>query len=117
MKPWQYLLTLILSGVCLIMAVSTVLTYQSARRVQADIQRQQVAIDHVRSGQQVVSAIVQDLVRASANNANIKSFLDSHGLIPRAPSVGDTAPAPSSTTFSPKATTPAPRTPKSSQRK
>jgi hypothetical protein len=105
-KRWQFIVSLVLSALCLVFAVSTVLLVRSARSLQAEFERQQREIERAVSAQQTANSIVQDLIKVSDNNSEIRSFLQQHGLSLSSPARGTSAVA------IPAAQKPAPAKPK-----
>ena len=97
MKPWQFIVSIVLSALCLVTALTMAFTLHSARGLQAEYQNQQVSIDRARLGQQTVNGIVQDMVKASGNNAVIREFLQQNGLAAPAAAKPEATPASSQT--------------------
>ncbi|MDD4871814.1 MAG: hypothetical protein PHR77_14750 [Kiritimatiellae bacterium] len=82
MKDWEYNVTLILSIICLILAVWIIGVGRTNEKLQAKIQAQQVDIDRGNMSRQVGSRIIQDMIAVSASNHEIRAILETYGFVP-----------------------------------
>jgi len=80
MKRWQFIVSLVLSAICLALSVSAIILQRSTRDYQQRLQTAQAEINRAREGNQLARVIVQDLVGAAPANDNIRVFLKRHGV-------------------------------------
>lgn len=81
MKRWQYITTLGLSILCLIISISVVGLMQSTRTYQERLRIAQTEITRAREGNQVARLIIQDLVGIASTSGNVRTFLKRHGVV------------------------------------
>jgi len=94
MKDWEYNVAMILSVVCLVMAIWVIGTGRSNEKLQAKLQAQQVEIDRGNVSRQVGNRIVQDMVAAGATNREMRAVLQKYGMTPQTvPAVSGSGPA------------------------
>jgi hypothetical protein len=89
MKPWQFLAVSVLGGLCLVISVTAVLLTKSNQRLQQDVQNKQQQLSSGilgPQGQQIASAILQEMVAVAATNGAMRQMLARHGQnVPVAP--------------------------------
>jgi len=82
MKRWQFTTTLAISLICLVLGVSIVCLSATNSAMQYRLQMQQSQLNNGllgQRGQQITSAIVQEMVNVSARSSQIRATLIKYG--------------------------------------
>lgn len=82
MKDWEYNVALIMSIVCLILAVWIIGAGRGNEKLQAKLQAQQVDIDRGNAARQLGNRIVQDMIAVTSTNRGMKTILEKFGFVP-----------------------------------
>ena len=90
MKDWEYNVALVMSIICLILAVWIIGAGRANEKLQARLQAQQVDIERGNVSRQVGNRIIQDMIVASSTNREMKTILEKYGFSPQ---VAPVAPA------------------------
>ncbi len=80
MKRWEFITSLVLAALCAVVSVGTILSAQANRRVQAELNAQQMEINTGVLRQQIGTNLIRDMAVASANNDALKDLLSRHGF-------------------------------------
>jgi hypothetical protein len=90
MKDWEYNVALVLSVICLILAVWIIGAGRANEKLQAKLQVQQADIDRGNMSRQLGSRIVQEMVATASTNREMRAILEKYGFVPPAvpPSTG-----------------------------
>ena len=80
MTRWQFLLTTLLSLVCLGLSIAVILSARTNQKLQAEIQGQQMEINKGTQSQQIGTNLVRDIAVAATKNDNLKDLLSRNGF-------------------------------------
>ena len=80
MKLWQFSISLLLSVVCLSLAVSTLFYVHSARQLQGMIQDGQGSMNRIRQEQMLARSIIDDLIKLAPRDTRVMVFLQEHKI-------------------------------------
>lgn len=81
MKDWEYNVTLVLSVICLVVAVWIVTTGRANEKLQAQLQEQQVEIDRGAMARQLGSRLVQEMAVVAQTNSGIRAIMEKYGFL------------------------------------
>ena len=101
MKAPQFYITVVLSAICLILAVIAIQLGQSSMSLQTKLQQQQVEVNRGAQSNQLVKKLVNDMAQVSLKNERIKMVLARNGVTVNVASPTP-SPAPTETTSSSK---------------
>jgi hypothetical protein len=82
MKTGSYVVALIISALCGVLAVALIFAAGVNQRLQARLQNQQQALNNGilgQQGQQITGNVIQDIAGAAARNPGLRDLLEKHG--------------------------------------
>jgi len=93
MKPPQFIVTVILSLLSLILVVNLIFMGQRNQTLQSQLQQQQVQITNGAQSQQIANNLLQEIARASLKDDKLKDVLAKSGVVVNASPSPSSAPA------------------------
>jgi predicted Holliday junction resolvase-like endonuclease len=76
----QYLISVVLGVVCLVLSVSAIVSGKANTRLQQELQAQQIEINKGMQSQQVATNLLRDIGPAATKNSKLKDLLTRNGF-------------------------------------
>lgn len=88
MKPWQYITTVVLAILCFGLSIAIVLMSSARQALQQEVAQRQLRLNTGilgAQGQQIRTAILQDMANSAAQNQKMRRLLARHGFSVQGP--------------------------------
>jgi hypothetical protein len=79
-KQWQFMTTVMLAGLCLLLSVASIISGKANQNLQAQVQAQQIEINKGTTSQQIGGNIVRDIASAATKNSKLRDLLTRQGF-------------------------------------
>lgn len=80
MKPSQFIITVVVGAICLLLSIVTIALGHANQNLQVQLQGQQQEVQRGNMSQQIGTNLVTDLANLSVSNPKIKKLLADNGF-------------------------------------
>ena len=80
MTRWQFLLTTLLSLICLGLSIAVIASARTNQKLQTELQAQQLEINKGTQSQQIGTNLIRDIAVAATKNDHLKDLLSRNGF-------------------------------------